>query len=241
MQDPILKFLNGVAPNTNKKKKLSYKQANKKYGLTPFGDIDGDAVLNIFDCRPYDPTKHSMLSDWEERRRFKQIQPQILKMAKKSEKENREYGAEIRYKKNLFGSKYSLGELKKGKEDSVMIGRHEGSVGTVHHHPSIRKFRAKKYKKTMRAVDEYQVRPSRADIRAGKEESRYWKQPHQEMVTTKMKRGYGYSRTEVSANKGNRYVKVKDVRMFGKSPGRKPKHRPVIEKIRKWKKRHWGR
>lgn len=57
MKKPLFNF--GPPKQTTKKnKKLGYKRARKKLGIKPFGDVDRDGYLNIFDCKPLDPTKH---------------------------------------------------------------------------------------------------------------------------------------------------------------------------------------
>lgn len=45
--------------NNNKipKKKMNYFQAMGKYKINPYGDIDKDGVMNLFDCKPFDKNK----------------------------------------------------------------------------------------------------------------------------------------------------------------------------------------
>ena len=42
------------------KKDMNFQQAYQKNGLDPFGDIDGDEVINMFDCKPYDPDRDGL-------------------------------------------------------------------------------------------------------------------------------------------------------------------------------------
>lgn len=44
-----------------KKKNLTFYQAQRLYNLPRLGDYDHDGVLNIFDCRPYDPNRDGIL------------------------------------------------------------------------------------------------------------------------------------------------------------------------------------
>lgn len=40
-----------------KRKQMTYPQAVRHHSLKPFGDIDLDGILNLFDCKPYNPSK----------------------------------------------------------------------------------------------------------------------------------------------------------------------------------------
>ena len=44
-----------------RKKDLNYFQANRKYNIKPFGDVDKDGVRNIFDCRPFNRYKQGII------------------------------------------------------------------------------------------------------------------------------------------------------------------------------------
>jgi len=50
-------------------KDLSYPQAKKLYGraLSPFGNWDGDKHINMFDCRPFDRTRHKVPEEFKDR------------------------------------------------------------------------------------------------------------------------------------------------------------------------------
>lgn len=43
-------------PNKN----LTYSQGRHLYRISPYGNFDRDAHLNIFDCRPFDPSRHKV-------------------------------------------------------------------------------------------------------------------------------------------------------------------------------------
>ena len=45
------------------KKRLTYPQSVQRYPrLSPFGDADKDGKLNMFDCRPFDPRRHTTIT-----------------------------------------------------------------------------------------------------------------------------------------------------------------------------------
>lgn len=51
-------------PSTWQKQRLTYPQAFKQFRLPPVGDRDKDGVMNLFDCRPYNPRmQHPFVSD----------------------------------------------------------------------------------------------------------------------------------------------------------------------------------
>lgn len=53
----------GFAPIKKSKKQLSYAEAIIKYPrLSPFGDADKDGKLNMFDCKPFNKKKHTVVS-----------------------------------------------------------------------------------------------------------------------------------------------------------------------------------
>lgn len=56
----------------NPNKDLSYPQARKKYGqsITPYGNFDRDMHLNMFDCRPFDKTRHKVPEKYKKKKIF---------------------------------------------------------------------------------------------------------------------------------------------------------------------------
>jgi len=44
-----------------KKKNMDYFDAQRKYNLKPFGDVDRDGVKNVMDCKPYDSNRDGIL------------------------------------------------------------------------------------------------------------------------------------------------------------------------------------
>jgi len=45
-------------PSTWQKQRLTFPQAFRQFRLPPVGDRDKDGVMNLFDCRPYNPRMH---------------------------------------------------------------------------------------------------------------------------------------------------------------------------------------
>jgi len=60
-------------PNKN----LSYPQAKMMFGksLAPFGNWDKDAHLNMFDCRPFDRTRHAVPEEYAEYPVYSYVEP----------------------------------------------------------------------------------------------------------------------------------------------------------------------
>lgn len=66
LSKPLLKNLGKPKKVKKSDKKLSYKQARKKYSLKPFGDADRDGTYNKNDCRPFDPKKHGVYKRYKD-------------------------------------------------------------------------------------------------------------------------------------------------------------------------------
>lgn len=62
---PILRAKQGIPKRPNKS--LTYPQAKRRYGLSPFGDWDRDNRVNIYDCRPFNPRMHKVPSKHKDR------------------------------------------------------------------------------------------------------------------------------------------------------------------------------
>jgi hypothetical protein len=73
--------------NKIKKKDLNWEQAKKRYpNMQPFGDADRDGVINMFDCKPFDPKRQDTKVGNAAKLRIKKPSKIITKAIKMQEK-----------------------------------------------------------------------------------------------------------------------------------------------------------
>ena len=115
------------------KKNLTYPEAKKKYNLSPFGDADKDGVRNIFDCRPFDPSRQDnpIGSAWKkhkEKKKAKQMKEaeDTLSRIQKEEapkqmyfEEKPEDQAKIKIKEHKVTLRESFGQAKENVGASI--------------------------------------------------------------------------------------------------------------------------
>jgi len=78
---------------------MNYQQAFRHHNLPPFGDIDHDKRINMFDCRPFDPRRQHLSNVEKEKLRKIEITYKAIEQRKKELAEkNPESASDIYFK-----------------------------------------------------------------------------------------------------------------------------------------------